>query len=73
MEDDFVEASGCGNCLYWSYNEHIGGRDGMMNNNPWPCLLHAPIAAKKDGEVIWPETEAHDWCGDYARIIEDLA
>ena len=54
----------CANCKYF---EQRGMGAGL-------CRRHAPIhITLGDGEAIWPETSADDWCGDAlsADSVED--
>lgn len=46
----------CVTCKYWYSAGMIG-----------QCRRHAPVKLEVSGTptTTWPDTAAHDWCGDY--------
>lgn len=55
----------CAKCKYWLCHK---GKDGICRYRP-PTVLCSSM--RDQFETVWPQTQATEWCGDFAEFDEE--
>ena len=61
------ERETCSLCRYW---KQIAGEDSLGECRRFPPML-ATDGCVRDGNGIWPDTSADDWCGEYRSAVKN--
>ena len=69
-----ADNASCRTCRFWAaiYDWDVKNVDPREKANKGTCRRYAPrgeiSATVSHNYLVWPETAAHDWCGDWQKV-----